>query len=87
MLIQVNSNLNIGIYFSENDRQNQLFYFSVVGSVPRERLVEKLKNFEKYKIYDEFTPKSPVRARSKSFDRATLVRRSFEFQKKINLEI
>ena len=49
MLIQVNSNLNIGIYFSENDRANQLFYFSVVGSVPRERLVEKLKSFENTK--------------------------------------
>ncbi|CBY07331.1 unnamed protein product [Oikopleura dioica] len=84
-IFQVNSNLNIGIYFSENDRPNQLFYFSVLGS--RDRLVGKLKNFEKYKIYDDFTPKSPVRARSKSFDRAALVRRSFDFQKKINLEI
>merc|ERR1712150_263546 len=84
-IFQVNSNSNIGIYFSSNDqlREKQLLYFSVLG--PRERLVEKLRSFEKYQTYDEFTPKSPVRARSKSFDRAALVRRSFDFQKKINL--
>ncbi|CAG5103240.1 Oidioi.mRNA.OKI2018_I69.chr1.g680.t2.cds [Oikopleura dioica] len=84
-IFQVNSTNNIGIYFSTHELSHQLLYFSVLSN--RETLVEKLKSFEKYRVNDDFTPKSPVRARSKSFDRAALVRRSFDFQKKINLEL